>query len=135
MVNHLSRFVDLPGRLAMAAIFVLSGVGKLSAVAAIQGYMEAFGLPAALFYPTVAFELGAGLLLAVGMWTSWVASALAGFCVITGLVFHANFSDQIQQIMFMKNLAMAGGLVLILGHGARGASLDQVFDARRTQRT
>lgn len=123
---------DLPARVLMSAIFILSGLGKLSAFEATQGYMEAFGVPGILLIPTVLFEVGAGLAVAVGLFTRPAALALAGFSLISALLFHAALGDQIQLIMFLKNLAMTGGLLLLVKHGPGAMSLDAWLAARRT---
>ena len=130
---NLSRHFDAPGRIALAAIFVVSGLSKLAATVATQGYMEAFGVPGVLVYPTIAFESGLGLCLAFGLWTRTAALLLSGFCLITAAIFHTAFEDQVQQIMFLKNIAMAGGLLLLAGHGAQGASLDGWLNGRRSR--
>ncbi|TAL86021.1 MAG: DoxX family protein [Rhodanobacter sp.] len=131
MLNQLTKFADVPARVLMAAIFVLSGVGKITAYEATRGYMEAFGLPGILLAPTVVFELGAGLALLVGLKTRYVAILLAGFSIISAVIFHANFGNQMQQIMFLKNLAMAGGFLLLAKVGAPGLSVDQLLAARK----
>jgi putative oxidoreductase len=82
------------------------------------------GVPSALFYPTVAFEIGAGLLVILGFKTRIVAILLAVFCVVSALVFHADFGDQMQAINFLKNLSMAGGFLLLAQVGPGRISLD-----------
>ncbi|MBN6151852.1 DoxX family protein [Xanthomonas sp. AmX2] len=122
----------LAGRLAMAAIFLISGVGKLAAPAATIGYIASAGLPApqAAFGIAVLVEIGGGVALVLGYRSRWVAAALALFCVATACGFHARFSDQNQFIHFFKNLAMAGGFLQIAAFGAGRYSLD----ARAAQR-
>ncbi len=93
--------------------------------------MEMFGLPSLLLPPTILFEIGAGLALLTGFKTRYTALLLAGFSMATAIVFYANFSDQIQQIMFLKNVAMTGGLLLFARVGAPGFSVDQFLVARR----
>lgn len=131
MFRKLSSYADAPARALMAAIFILSGVGKLGAVTATQGYMQTYGVPSELLVPTIAFEIGAGVLLLVGFGTRVVAVLLAGFSLITAVVFHRDFSEQIQMIMFLKNLAMTGGFLAIAAHGAVGLSLDRLIAAWR----
>jgi putative oxidoreductase len=131
MFRKLSAYADAPARALMAAIFILSGVGKLGAVTATQGYMQAYGIPTELLAPTIAFETGAGVLLLIGLGTRIVALLLAGFSLITAAIFHSDFSDQIQMIMFLKNLAMTGGFLAIAAHGATGMSLDRLIAAWR----
>jgi putative oxidoreductase len=114
------------GRILMAAIFVMSGVGKLMAPAATMGYIQAMGLPLASagLVAAIVVELGGGLLLALGYKTRLVALILAAFSVVTGLVFHSAIGDQNQMIHLMKNLAMAGGLLQVVAFGAGAYSLD-----------
>ncbi|WP_426171714.1 DoxX family protein [Pseudoduganella sp. R-34] len=125
-----NAFLPLAGRILMAAIFVMSGIGKIANPAGTLGYINAMGLP----FPELALagaigiEVLGGLLLVAGLYTRPVALALAAFSVVTGLVFHSAIADQNQMIHLMKNLAMAGGLLQIAAFGAGSLSLD----ARRT---
>ncbi|WP_416830951.1 MAG: DoxX family protein [Erythrobacter sp.] len=130
MFERILTYADMPARAAMSAIFILSGVSKLSEFAATQGYMEAFGLPGALLAPTIAFEIGAGMALLLGIAVRQVAFVLAGFSLVTALIFHGDPSDQIQTIMFLKNVAMAGGLLLLAQVGSSHFRLDRIFKAR-----
>lgn len=111
-------------RVLMALIFILSGLSKIGAAEAIRGYMEAMHVPGSLLWPTILFEIGAGLLIVAGYRTRIVATLLAGFCLLTAVIFHREFSDQIQMIMFLKNLSMAGGFVLLASVGPSHLSLD-----------
>lgn len=127
MSRKLSAYADAPARALMAAVFILSGVGKLGAVTVTQGYMQAYGIPSELLASTIAFEIGAGTLLLIGLGTRVVAVLLAGFSLITAAIFHSDFNDQIQMVMFLKNLAMTGGFLAIAAHGAAGLSLDRLI--------
>jgi putative oxidoreductase len=111
--------LPLIGRILIATIFIMGGIGKLAAPGATQGYIAAMGLPAPLlaYIVALAIELGGGVLLLVGYRTKIVAAVLAGFCVVTALVFHHALGDQNQMIHFLKNLAMAGGLLQIVAFG------------------
>ena len=120
----LPRWVDAPARVLMSALFLLSGIGKLTAVSATQGYMAAYGVPAVLLWPAAAFEIGSGALLLLGLWTRPLGVLLAGWCLLTAAIFHTAFADQNQLINFLKNLAMAGGFLLLARAGATGFSLD-----------
>lgn len=132
MFDYLTRYVDLPARLAMALIFLLSGIGKIGAFAATQAFMQAYGLPPGfLLVPTIAFEIGAGLAIAVGIGVRPVAMLMSGFCLLTAVVFHRDFGDQTQQIMFLKNVAMAGGFLLMAKYGASGLGVDGFLAKRR----
>ena len=119
-------FLPHAGRILMAAIFVMSGIGKIANPAGSLGYINAMGLP----FPELALagaigiEVVGGLLLIAGLYTRPVALALAAFSIVTGLVFHSAIADQNQMIHLMKNLAMAGGLLQIAAFGAGSLSLD-----------
>jgi putative oxidoreductase len=108
-----TKFIDPVARALMAAIFILSALGKLGAPAATQGYMAANGLPGALLWPTIAFEFAGGMLLLVGLFTRPVALLLAVFSLVTAFIFHDQFADQIQMVMFLKNAAITGGLLML----------------------
>lgn len=121
----MNNAIILAARVLLAQIFLISGFGKLGAgYAGTQAYMEAMGIPGMLLPLVIALEIGGGLALVGGFMTRWAALALAGFTVVSAVFFHANFGDQMQTIMFMKNLAMAGGLLLLYVHGAGSYSLD-----------
>nr|WP_315248401.1 DoxX family protein [uncultured Duganella sp.] len=108
--------ISIIGRVLLATIFVFSGIGKVMAPEATIGYIASSGLPFATlaFAGAVAVELGGGLALAFGFKTRIVAAVLAAFSVVTALAFHNNFGDQNQLIHFLKNLAMAGGLLQVV---------------------
>lgn len=123
-MNKLHDVGELAGRILLAAIFVLSGWSKIGGYAGTQGYMESMGVPGALLPLVIAVELGAGLLIVAGLWTRLAALALAGFTLLSALLFHANIGDPMQQIMFLKNLAIAGGFLVLFARGAGPLSLD-----------
>jgi putative oxidoreductase len=114
------------GRVLLAAIFILSGFGKLMAPAATIAYIQAMGLPlaGAGLAAAIVVELGGGLLLALGYQTRIAALVLAAFSVVAGLIFHSAVGDQNQMIHLLKNFAMAGGLLQVVAFGAGAYSLD-----------
>ena len=120
----LTAALQLSGRALMSAIFLMAGATKVGAYAATQSYMESVGVPGALLPLVIALELGGGLAVLLGWQTRFSAFLLAGFCIVSGVIFHANFSDQMQSILFMKNLAMAGGFLFLVAGGAGPWSLD-----------
>ena len=120
----MNNAIVLLARLLLAQIFLLAGLSKISGYAATQGYMNSMGVPGALLPLVILLEVGGGLALLLGFMTRWVALALAGFCVAAALIFHLKPDDQMQMIMLMKNLAMAGGFLLLYVHGAGAYSLD-----------
>jgi putative oxidoreductase len=115
---------ELGGRILLSALFVLSGLSKISAYTATIGYMSALGVPGGLLPVVIATELLGGLAIAFGWKTRTAAFLLAGYSVLTALVFHHNFADQIQMIMFMKNVSIAGAFLLLTVNGAGRISLD-----------
>ena len=115
---------QLAARLLLGPVFVIAGWGKIGGYAATQGYMEAMGVPGMLLPLVIALELGAGLALMVGCQTRLAALALAVFTLLAGFIFHGNFADQMQAIMFMKNLGMSGGLLMLAALGGGAWSLD-----------
>ena len=124
--TNTSSSFPLIGRLMMAAIFLISGLGKIAAPAMTIGYIGAMGLPFPTlgFAAAVAVEIGGGLLLAFGFQTRITALVLAVFSVVTGLVFHHAIGDQNQLFNLLKNIAMAGGLLQFMTFGPGAFSLD-----------
>lgn len=120
----MNAYTHLAGRILLALIFVISGFGKLMNPAGTAGYMAAMGVPTLLLWPTIALELVGGLAIVVGFQTRLVAAALAFFSVVSAVIFHSNFADQMQMIMFLKNLAMAGGFLLLVSSGSTALSVD-----------
>lgn len=115
---------QLSGRVLMSIIFITAGVSKIGAYAGTQGYMESVGVPGGMLPLVVALEVGAGLAVLLGWQTRISAFLLAGFSVLSALIFHADFGDHMQSILFMKNLAMAGGLLMLMANGAGSWSID-----------
>jgi len=123
----LKNLTEASGRVLLALLFLLAGVGKLGAYNATAAYMSSVGVPASLLPAVIAVELLGSLAIIVGWKTRAVALLLAGFSLVTALVFHKNFADQIQMIMFLKNISIAGGFLLLVAHGAGPLSLDRRF--------
>lgn len=131
-MDTIERYTPLIGRVLLAALFLWSGLGKITGFEGTVGYMEAYGMPMAsvLLVGAIAVEIGGGLLLLLG-WQARLGSALLiAFTIPATLIFH-NFwalegmEQQMQQIMFFKNLAIIGGLLLVVGRGAGPLSLDR----------
>ncbi len=121
----MNTLATLLGRFGLAFIFIVSGLGKLGAgYAGTQQYMEAMGVPGALLPLVIFAELGGGLAIAAGFLTRWAALGLAVFSVASGVLFHYQPTDQMQMISFMKNLAIAGGFLVLAAHGAGALSVD-----------
>lgn len=123
-MNQLQAFSALLGRLFLAIIFIQSGLSKMSDYAATQGYMDAIGVSATMLPLVIALEVVGGIAIVIGFKARLVALAMAGFSLLSALLFHTNFSDQTQTIMLMKNIAIAGGFLMIVAHGAGAYALD-----------
>lgn len=120
-----ARVLPWLARGLLGLIFVVAGYNKLGAgYDGTEAYMLAAGVPAALLPLVILLELGGGLALVAGFQTRMVALLLAAFCIVSALLFHMDFAQKMQQIMFMKNLAIAGGLLSLALSGGRPASLD-----------
>jgi putative oxidoreductase len=128
-MNHVR--LEAPVRLLMALLFLVSATTKVTQTAAIETYMQAFGVPAILVWPAAAWEYAAGALLVVGFLVRPVSVLLAGWCVLTAVIFHTKFSDLDQLMNFFKNMTMAAGFVIFAAHGSAGAGIDAVLASRR----
>lgn len=120
----MKKISEFTARLLLALVFLLAGISKISGYADTQGYMEAMGIPGALLPLVILLEAGGGLAIILGWQTRLVAVALALFSLAAAAIFHNNLADQMQLIMFTKNIAIAGGFILLAVHGAGGYSLD-----------
>jgi len=120
----MSKYSSVVARILLAHIFLLAGISKISGYAGTQGYMEAMGVPGMLLPLVIILEVGGGLALIAGWQTRWVSYALAGFTAIAAIIFHSNLGEQMQMILFMKNFAIVGGLLLLAEHGPGAFSLD-----------
>ena len=123
-MNPITKYASPVGRFLLAQIFLLAGLNKISGYAGTQGYMESMGVPGALLPLVIVLEVVGGLALILGWQTRLVALALAGFSIISAVIFHSDFSDQMQMVMFMKNFAIAGGLVILFAQGSGSYALD-----------
>jgi putative oxidoreductase len=121
----MDSFLNLAARILMSQIFLISGFGKITGYAGTQAYMAKMGVPGALLPLVILTELGGGLALLFGFKARWAALALAGFTVLSALIFHLEPGNQMQMINFMKNLAIAGGLLMFVRHGAGAPAIDK----------
>lgn len=123
------------GRILLSIIFILAGLGKIMDPAGTAQYIEsATTLPGMLALPTGIFELVCGLLLAVGFMTRIVSILLAGFCLLTIFFFHNQFGVQAEMTAALKNLAMAGGLLVVFAYGQMRGSFDHMRARSKTQK-
>jgi len=125
-MSAIQTYAHPAGRILLALVFIVAGLGKLGDVQGFAGYMASGGLPTILAWPAIAFEIVAGLALLVGFQTRITALALAGFSIVTAIMFHFVPADQMQMAIFFKNFAMAGGYLMLVAHGAGAWSLDNL---------
>ncbi|MGR3372129.1 DoxX family protein [Pseudooceanicola sp.] len=132
------RYAAPLGRVLLALIFITSGFGKITGYAGTQGYMEAMGVPGALLPLVILVELGGGIALLVGWQARLSAFLLAGFSLLSGFLFHylpslgmEGMEAQANMISFMKNVSIAGGMLMVVAFGAGALSID----ARKTDTT
>jgi putative oxidoreductase len=124
-LNSVQKVSDLTGRVLLSALFLLSGLGKLGAYTMTAAYMSSLGVPSALLPVVIATEIVGAIAIVLGWKTRVAASLLAGFTLLAAFIFHSNFHDQIQMIMFLKNVSITGGLLLLAVNGAGPLSVDR----------
>jgi putative oxidoreductase len=125
--NQLKSISELGGRILLSVLFLMSGAGKIGAYAGTAAYMSSLDVPGALLPIVIATEIVGATAIVVGWQTRIAAFLLAGYSLLTALVFHNNFADQMQMIMFLKNVSIAGGFLLLVAHGAGALSLDRRY--------
>jgi putative oxidoreductase len=122
-MSGIYKISGLLGRILISFMFLQSGINKIGGYKATLGYMESKGVPGMLLPLVIFLESAGAIAIIVGWQTRLFAFALAGFCILSALLFHMDFSNQVQTIMFMKNLAIAGGFLVLFAHGAGELSL------------
>ena len=125
LTNTARNVSELAGRSFLSVLFLLSGLGKIGAYAGTAAYMASAGVPAALLPLVIATEVLGALAIIVGWQTRVAALLLAGYSLLAALIFHSNFANQIEMIMFLKNVSIAGGFLLLVANGAGALSLDR----------
>ena len=117
--------IEVLGRIFLSTIFLIEGINKILNYESTIEYMENFSVPEYLAIPAIIVEILFPLLLVVGYQTKISALVLAMFTLATALIFHTDFSNQMQLISFLKNFAIAGGFLIIFVRGAGKYSIDQ----------
>jgi putative oxidoreductase len=131
MSLQLSEAAALAGRLLLSVLFLHEAYAKLAAYSAAVVYSEAFGVPGALLPLAIAVEAGCGALILIGFYTRAAAFVLAAFCVATAVLFHNKLGVRNELLHFEKDLAIAGGLLMLYAHGAGRWSLDALLPLLR----
>ena len=119
------NILDLLARISISGLFLLNGIFKISNYDGTIGWMESFGLPGILIIPAILLEIIGPVLIILGYQAKIAAGLLGLFCIATAIIFHNNFSDQMQLISFLKNIALAGGFLFIFINGTKDFSLDK----------
>ena len=126
-IDILSYYLSPIARIFIAIIFLMSGLNKIGNYGNTAYWMEAVGVPSLLLPIVIALEIVGGLAIILGWKARIFSFLLAGFCMLSAIVFHSNFADQNEMINFMKNIAIAGGFLTITINGAGSFSLDGRF--------
>lgn len=127
----MTRYSILVGRILLAHIFLLSGINKITAYEETVQYMASGGVPGELLPAVIMLEIIAALAIIIGFRTRWACWALAAFSILAALLYHMDSDDPMQMVLFMKNLAIAGGLLVLAEHGAGALSIDARQERRR----
>ena len=117
----------LAGRVLLALMFVMAGWSKIGGYAGTQGYMEAMGVPGFMLPLVILLELGGGLAVVLGLFTRSLSVLMAGFTLMAAFIFHYQPAEQMQMLMFMKNVSVAGGFLALAAAGAGAFSVDARF--------
>ena len=112
------------GRLLISLMFLMSGLNKAGNYSNTSGWMESMGVSSSILPLVILLEIIGAFAIIVGWKTKIAAFLLAGFCFVSALIFHSDFSNQVEMIMFMKNIAIAGGFLILVANGAGNYSLD-----------
>ena len=121
----MANLIDLIGRILISTLFLISAYNKIFSIDGSMSWMEGFGIPGFLLYPTIALEIILPLFVIIGYQARLSASLLATFCIATAFLFHYDFVDQMQTIAFLKNLGLAGGFLFIVANGTREWAVDR----------
>ena len=124
------HIIELIGRIFLSTLFLIEGIGKLFTQEQVITYMEDYGVPGILFIPAIVVEILFPLLLIVGYKTKLAASVMTLFTLTVAIIFHTDFGDRMQLIFFLKDLAIAGGFMIIIAYGSNKFSLDHLLKSK-----
>ena len=125
------HIVELVGRIFLSTIFLLAGVGKIFNYESTIEYMESFNVPGYLITPAIIIEILFPILIIIGYRTKLSAIILSLFTILLAIIFHNDFSNQMQLMSFLKNFAIAGGFMIIFVYGSNKISLDHFLKSKQ----
>ena len=120
----MTNILDLFARILISTLFLINGIFKITNYDGTVGWMEGYGVPGILIIPAIIIEILGPILIIVGYQTKITATFLSLFCLATAIIFHNDFSNQMQLTSFLKNIALAGGFLFLVINGSRKFSLD-----------
>ena len=123
--------LEFVGRILISALFLIEGFGKIPIQEDVVMYMEDYGVPGMLFLPATILEIVFPILLIVGYKIKWVASIMALFTFTVAIIFHTDFSEGMQMMLFLKDIAIAGGFMIIIAYGPGQISLDHYLKSKQ----
>ena len=123
--------VEFLGRVLLSILFLVEGIGKISMQEEVIMFMDDYGVPEILFVPAIIIEILFPLLLIIGYRAKWAASIMAIFTFTVAIIFHTDFSEGMQMIFFLKDIAIAGGFMIIVAYGPGKISLDHYFNSKK----
>ena len=121
----MTNILDLVGRIFISLVFLLSGINKIGNYEGTISWMESLGMPGIFLIPAIILEIGAPILIIIGYKVKISAALLCLFCVATAIIFHTDFSNQMQFVSFMKNIALAGGFLFLVINETKEFSLER----------
>ena len=124
------NILEVIGRIFLSLIFLIAGIGKIFNYEGTMQYMEDFNVPGYLLIPAIIIEILFPILIIIGYKTKLSAAILSSFAILLALIFHTDFSNQMQLMSFLKNFAIAGGFMIIFVYGPNRFSLDQFLKSK-----
>tara|TARA_B100001027_G_scaffold213698_1_gene184747 strand:- start:554 stop:940 length:387 start_codon:yes stop_codon:yes gene_type:complete len=119
------NLIDFLARILISVLFLISAYNKIFNIEGSMNWMSGYGVPGILIYPTILIEILLPVMIIIGYKVRIAASLLSIFCLLTAFIFHFDFADQIQFILFLKNVGLAGGFLFIVVNGTKDWSLDK----------
>ena len=124
------HIIEIFGRIFLSAVFLIAGVNKIFNYEGTTAYMESFGVPGFLYIPAIILEILFPLLIIIGYQTKISALIMAIFSLSLAIIFHTDFSNQMQVMSFLKNFAIAGGFIIIFVNGPSLWSIDHILKSK-----